>query len=516
MKSLLEKLDTHCKKMLLSYSIDKKSFRLTVDNKIYALIDNDPLFDEEFILRVPPDAYSDCDGYVYYFGGRFYIQEIQEEETTLTELKYLGKADQNLPTNNFLGIHSGYELMNGIGLYSNWIKKAKFLGVKSLGICEKQTLSGVLDFQKSCIEEDIKPITGISIGVLIDGDIYMFKFYAKDFMGWQNLLKISNTFNVDDVMAIDIQLLKDHLEGLFCIADPKSLPFTLLPDFVDYYQLDAPEFRNASLDMQFIDNLELYLKSDAQPISIQDAYYLEPEDWEIREMVWKTAKAFDTQTFGMYFMSRDSYAQSIINLFKDFNHIIKLYKQASANEQFLVDNCNFLCDTKTRHLPKYHMTSEEASKYSSNEELFIDLLMQGFSLRGIKDTQRYLDRVKVEVNVLKKGDVIDYFLTLHDIVRYAKSENILLGIGRGSAGGSLVSYLLGLIQIDPIEFNLLFERFLNEGRMGDLEDRPAFKLITDEGEIILSEGTLVRIIRNKTESVVFIDDVIEGDEILKY
>jgi DNA polymerase-3 subunit alpha len=89
-------------------------------------------------------------------------------------------------------------------------------------------------------------------------------------------------------------------------------------------------------------------------------------------------------------------------------------------------------------------------------------------------------------------------------------------IVHNSAGGSLVSYLLGIIQIDPIEFDLLFERFLNVGRMGELRDCPAFEIKTDLENIILTEGSLIKIVRNQKESIIFVEDLLEGDKIINY
>ena len=91
---------------------------------------------------------------------------------------------------------------------------------------------------------------------------------------------------------------------------------------------------------------------------------------------------------------------------------------------------------------------------------------------------------------------------------------MLTGIGRGSAGGSLVSYLLGIIQINPMEFDLLFERFLNIGRMGEFRECDAFEIETDQGIIKLNEGSLIKIVRNEKETVIFVEQLLEGDEII--
>ena len=118
---------------------------------------------------------------------------------------------------------------------------------------------------------------------------------------------------------------------------------------------------------------------------------------------------------------------------------------------------------------------------------------------------------------MKDGDVIDYFLSQYDVMKFGQEKGMLTGIGRGSAGGSLIAYLLDITRINPLDFDLLFERFLNSGRMGSFEDRPEYKVETDDGrEVHFQEGDLIRIIRDERETVVFIEDLKENDEIVRY
>ena len=163
------------------------------------------------------------------------------------------------------------------------------------------------------------------------------------------------------------------------------------------------------------------------------------------------------------------------------------------------------------------MTEEESQEFETNGDLFIKLCTDGFKKKNVKDPEKYIERLKIEIGVLKMGDVVDYFLILNDIVRHAVSQKMLTGIGRGSAGGSLVAYLLGITHIDPLEFDLLFERFLNSGRMGRFEERPSYIYEGEDGKTIeLSEGEVARIIRNGVERIVYCEDVVAGDEIIKY
>lgn len=505
-------LNNYCKNSLLDFNI--KNEKLYINNKVYNIFtDNSNIFDEDFEM-IP--NYNEDDGLVYEFGGRWYVQNSDIDEVTLTELKYIGKAKQKLPTESFLGIHSGNELLNGLGLYKDWISKAKFLGIKNLGICEKNTLAGVIEFQNICIKNDIKPIFGMTITIYSDNGNYDIKLYVRNFQGWLNLLKLNKIINVNETHIVEEDLIY-NLDGLIPILDPKTTKFEDKPNINTYYQLDTVIFENEDIDKLYIDNLEKYLKSDLEPILITDAYYLEQKDWEAREIVWKIAKSYDFKTKNQYFKNHDQFASELINMFDPSDKSwVSIFKTAKANLEKVVNKCNFKYDTVNRRLPKYKMTESESSEFKNNEQLFLHLIKKGFSERKIQHPDKYIDRLKEEIRVLKKGDVIDYFLILHDIIKHSHKEDILVGIGRGSAGGSLVSYLLGIIQINPIEFDLLFERFLNDGRMGRMEECEAYEIETNSGEIVLNEGSMVKVIRNSKELIIFVEDLKKNDEILNY
>ena len=513
------KLHEYCKSMLLDFKIEEGVF--TIGESKYLVLDEDVLLvDTEGDFNCGAvDMREDVDGFVYEFGGRWYTQD-KQSDLQLSELKYIGNSNEKLPTSSFLGIRSGYELMNGLGLYKDWIAKAKFLGIKTLGICEKNTLGGVLAFQSQCKEAGIKPIVGMTIQIQ-GTEVYDVKLYAKNFQGWLNLLKMSTIINVDQKPNVSEEIFKDSLEGLFLVVDPKNTSYDQVDqirEFVDFYQLDTVNFLNSEKDDWYMDNLEKFINSDLEPISITDAFYLEAADFRTREAVWTVNKAFDDRTDNQYFKSKSQYAKELVMMFEQGNKTwVTLYKKSIANEAKLVDGCDFEYDTDTRHLPRYIMSEVESQNFNTNEELFLHIVKKGFSDRGITDRDKYIARLKKEIAVLKMGDVIDYFLSLHDIIGYAKEQKMLTGIGRGSAGGSLVAYLMGIIQVDPLRFDLLFERFLNEGRMGAFEDRPSIKVLQEDGTTIeFEEGSLVKIIRNKKERVVFSHELEEGDDIIIY
>jgi len=490
---------------------------ILLEGKKYAILDQDVLIvnqEGEFAQkRLPHSSYT---GWVYEFGGRWYLQN-KDEELSLSELKYLGKAVQDIETKAFLGIHSTHELMNGVSQYSDWLKKGLFIGVEALGICEKHSLSGVLDFQKQCLKNGVKPITGLTLKVK-GKQLYTFKLYVKDFEGWQNLLKFNKKINVQGQSNVEEKYFLENKDGLFIIVDTKEVDYKYCPKYIDYYQLETVRFSNNDLDKDFLKNLAKYIRSSYSPISITDAYYLEPEDFMARETLWSISKVFDVKSENQHFKTKQEYATELIDMFAEGCDGWKaLFKKAVLNENVVVEGCNFIYDTDTRHLPRYKMNDWEKANFKTSEALFMHYIDEGFRDRGLEKKSEYLERLNTEIEVLKTGDVLDYFLSWRDIIKKAKEDGVLVGFGRGSAAGALVAYLLGLVEADPIEFDLMFERFLNSGRMGVWEDRPLFEIEVDNDNIIkLPEGAMVRIKRGAKEMPVFVHDLVEGDEILRY
>lgn len=513
--SQIIKLENYCKGQLLLFEINGEI--LTINGTRYYIVS-----DDQNVFQVElPQRYSEeeIENYIYEFGGRWYFQKFGEEPT-LTEVKYIGKAVQKIPTKSFLGIHSGYEIMNGVGVYKEWVKKGKFLGVESLGICERNSLSGVITFQTECQKNGIKSIIGMEVPIINStGKTFFIKAYCKDFQGWLNLLKFNTLLNINNKNQVEEEFLNENSEGLFIIIDPKNTSFEYYPKVAHFFQLDTVRFLNEEKDTWYLNNLEKFILSkEISPISICDGYYLEEEDYHTREALWNISKEYDDRTNNQFFKNKDRYALELISMFEKGNKSwVKLFKEAVSNETIVSENCNFTYDTNTRHLPKYKMTEEESKQFKTSEEMFLHLVKKGFKEKGFKNPQKYIDRLKVEIEVLKKGDVIDYFLSLYDIIQFSKREDMLIGMGRGSAGGSLVAYLLDIIKIDPLEFDLLFERFLNSGRMGLWKDRPLYSLELEDGSTLeLAEGTMVRVSSNGREKIIPIHEVKENDEIIKY
>jgi len=447
----------------------------------FLLFKSQRIFDNEMNLLIQsiPD---DIDFIAYQFGGVYYYTKADEiKDVSLKRLKYVGKAVRQRQENyTHLGLHGSYELLNGSGLYKEYAKKAKFLEHKSLALCEKNTLAGALNFQSAMLDAEIKPIFGEQITVkfseLIKRDI---KIFAKNEKGWRNLLRIHslvNVFNGDE--TITIEQLKEYADDVVIVLGTDfDWNFFDELDFIKdkYFQLDIAEYKSPKKEIENLRAIRLYFNKYADkidPVVISDSYYIDKDYAHIRQLLNKVGNLkFENR-------SDDRYYKSIDQIY-EFAKIIKtekfkkLFDIAVQNTNEIADKCNFIIDTETMKLPEYQLTDDEAKKYKDSEELFYAVIEEGFErkIKGkVEDEQVYRDRLKYEIEVIKNGGFIDYFLILWDIMLYSKRDKILTGVGRGSAGSSLVSYLMDIIHLDPIKYNLLFERFLNPARYSSVPD----------------------------------------------
>jgi DNA polymerase-3 subunit alpha len=419
---------------------------------------------------------------VFEFGSFFYYST--PFDVKLNIFKYLGQSKEDLKMDfPFLGIHGGYELCNGSRSYKDWIKKAKFLGYSTIGICEENTLAGTLAFQTTCEKEKINFIHGETITILLQGNRVNIKLYVLNEKGWQNLLRINNFINtniVNEVVdkVIPFEEIRFYKEGLACILTPEVELNTEIVSLFQgfdqlYYQVDFLEWSSNDRDYSWLMNLKLYFDSFFHilpPILICDAYYLDQEDYKIKRILNKIGNVgFKPQSENQFFKSSDDIYLQMSTLFKSSDErVFDIFLTATESLKTLSTSCSFAIKTGNLYLPQYQMTAEEATQFETNDQLFYHLIDKGFNerLRGkVEDEEVYIDRIAKEIAVIKKGGFIDYFLIIADIFKWCLDRGYWVGLGRGSAAGSLVSYCMNLTGIDPIVYDLLFERFLNEGRL---------------------------------------------------
>jgi DNA polymerase-3 subunit alpha len=464
-------------------------------------------FQEEDISEM--ELVKDFDYIAYQFGQKYFYSK-EFEKVKLKELKYLGKVKTEITSCGFplLGIHSGYELCNGASLYTEWCKKAKFLGVDTLGICEEGNLGGVVQFQFACRDAGIKPIFGETIKVRFKGDgEYYLKIYVRNKAGWKRLLKIHEEVTIKNAEWGGIEehkLLELLNENLIVVFSPHQKLSQIWNNWknqnvLKYYALDFTEWSSGGKDREVLENLQEYLlkfKGEIPSVLIQDMYYLDKGDWEVRKFLNITGN------HNFKNMSRELYMKNMDEIFLEAMELVKENDEGkmwdilidSIERTFImssqIDDFNVV--EKEFFLPKYEQTETEIERVrgGDNESLLKWYLMRGMErlrekglMEGISE-EEYEKRWSYEVEIIKMGGFIDYFLILNDMYRFARGGDIWYGIGRGSAAGSLVSYLLGITGVNPIKYELFFERFLNPGRIGkSLPDIDADFQATCRGDI---------------------------------
>ena len=313
------------------------------------------------------------------------------------------------------------------------IETAKKLNIKALTITD-DNMYGCMDFYKACLENNIKPIIGLNIKIN-NLDIVL---YAKNENGYKNLLKISTIISEEN---LNFEELKKYNNDLICI-----LPYTSREIYKEIKSIFNELFigyKNKEERTKLKGNNLIYLN---------ETLYLNKED---------------SKYFKYLIAIREGLVESSIELDKNDNYLLsfeefeKLYPDDFQNNYYIFENCNLKINFHKDLLPVYECPNDLDS-YSYLKHLCKEGLKKIF---GDTIYKVYIDRLKYELDIINKMGFCNYFLVVWDYVKFAKEHNILVGPGRGSAAGSLVSYLLNITTVDPIKHNLLFERFLNPERI---------------------------------------------------
>ncbi len=326
--------------------------------------------------------------------------------------------------NILLNIKTDYELLSSLIKIKDLISYAKENNIKTLGITDSNLFS-FMEFYESCKKNNIKPIVGIDL--LLDNKRVL--LYAKNFKGYQNLCKIVSEKNINELSA---DVLKKYNDNLICVCFKEDYNY-----FSDIYDLVYIRYSNSQ------ELKEIKIITD-NIIYMNEVLCFNEEDYKYLNYLYML-KDSKTINDDINYEFNDNYINLNINEF-DKNTNIEFSKLINIE------------------LPKFEFN---LPKYTDNSLLFLkELCYKGLSKRlNNKIDSKYKERLDYELSVIESTGFVDYFLIVYDIVLYAKKNNIYVGPGRGSAVGSLVSYSLGIIDIDPLKYNLLFERFLNPARV---------------------------------------------------
>lgn len=425
---------------------------------------------------------------IYYiafrFGRNYYYYDLREK-FKFNILKYIGQ--RQVPLMNVelvnLGIHTPYELLNGSGDLALWVRKARYLGQKAVGICDRNTMAATLNLQKECAKAGIQHIFGYSFTLEhLDEKVDM-KVYCQSQQGLRNLLRIQKEIMVDsDTQTITLPGLLSHSEGNVLVLGKLSVYWmqqnphlvALLEKAFDkvYYQFDVTEYKAERIDVEVLKAAQFFFnnfyipEADSfliEPILICDNYYLDKDDARNKIILNKIASgAAHEQSDEQYFKDTDELYAMFRAIFDETKWNVEiLFRRMCRHTVEIASKAVARYETDRNFVPQYDMTAEEKQRYGDRHRMFLALLEQGFKkLVPVRYEEEYRKRLDYEIYILESTNNLDYMLVQYDTVNWARANGILVGCGRGSAGGSLVLYLLGITMIDPIKYGLLFERFL--------------------------------------------------------
>lgn len=486
---------------------------------------------------------------VFKFGDNFYYHNLHQD-FKLNVLKYIGERiplNHNIPFVN-LGVHTPFELLNGSFMPEEWIRKAKYLGHTSLGICDYNTMAACFIFQKECDAAGINPVFGYSLTVEADGFNFGAKVYVQTQRGFRNLLRIQKAIMVDNVenKTIDISELLNRAEGNVLVLDKyaptsfvenESVVATLTKAFDNiYYQVDLSEYKAERIDIKVLEATKKYFHewydnlSMPRPVLLSDAYYLDADDAKNKIILNKVAEgAAHEQSNDQYFKDADEHYALFEALFGEDWNIEELFRECAENTFAIANNAKGRMDTTRNYMPKYDMTPEEQEKYGTTHNMFNQLLEEGLQRLAPKDKiEQYRKQMEYEKYIIESTDNVDYLLVQYDTCNWARKNDIFVGCGRGSAAGSLLLYLLGITLIDPIKYNLIFERFLLPERAGlspadttiignDIDSNHYFEITLDNGKSIMVDCDAEFMVQRKGEEEpirIYADELQEDDDII--
>lgn len=393
------------------------------------------------------------------------------------------------PKNDFvhLHLHTEFSLLDGGNRIKNIPNKIKELGMHAVAITDHGSMYGAINFYKECVKEGIKPIIGCELYVakrnmedkdpIKDKERYHLTVLCKNQKGYENLsalVSYSNTRGMYYKPRIDKNILKQYSEGLVILSGcmqgeisqalflgntekAEEVALWYKEVFKDDFYI---EIQNNGVEKQNEINSKLIMlakKLDIQLVATNDAHYTDKEDASVHEILlcMQTGKTIYDED-RMTFETDELYIKSYEEMEKYFRNV----PEAIKNTKVIADKCNLEIEFGHTKLPNYEIDED-----MSHFEYLKRLCFEGLEKRYDVVEKKHLDRLNYELDVINSMGFTDYFLIVWDFINYAKGKGIPVGPGRGSGAGSLAAYVLKITDIDPLKYNLLFERFLNPERI---------------------------------------------------
>ena len=391
-----------------------------------------------------------------------------------------------------LHVHSEYSLLDGAIRIKGLGKKLKDMGFDACALTDHGNMYGVIEFYKELRSAGVKPIIGCEVYVA-PGSRFSKKsadagtdekaynhliLLAKNNEGYRNLCKIVSAGFTEGFYykpRVDRELLEKYGKGIICLSAciAGSIPQAILAGNMDKARKDVELFKRIfdGFYLEIQDHgipeeraiipgiMQLAKEYNVKVVATNDSHYFYKEDAKIQDIMLciqtkstiNTPNRFKFQTEEFYVKSE----QEMKELFKD-------YPEAVTNTREVADLCNVELEFGKIHLPEY----EIPQGYKDRFDYLKHLTWDGLKERYGKDVPKeYIERARYELNTIEQMGFVGYYLIVWDFIHWAKSNNIPIGPGRGSGAGSIVAYAIGITNLDPMRFNLLFERFLNPERV---------------------------------------------------
>ena len=387
-----------------------------------------------------------------------------------------------------LHLHTEYSLLDGACRIPKLVERIKALGMTSCAITDHGVMYGCIDFYSAMKDAGIKPIIGCEVYVCRDRldksaanrEYSHLILLCENNTGYQNLMKlVSEGFLTGYYYRprIDYNLIRQHSEGLICLSACLSgdLPKLLLQgryDDAEAYVREMQDiFGEKNFYVEIMDHgireekivmprlISLAREMNVPLVATNDCHYLEEKDADAQEVLLciQTGKTLDDAN-RMRMDTRQLYVKSEDEL----RTLFAACPDAVDRTQEIADRCNVEFEFGVTRLPHYPVPAGETAL-----SMLTRLTHEGLRERypDAKETDEPWQRLNYELNVISSMGYVDYFLIVWDFIRYAKSQGIMVGPGRGSGAGSIVAYSLGITMLDPLKYQLLFERFLNPERV---------------------------------------------------
>ena len=384
-----------------------------------------------------------------------------------------------------LHVHSHYSLLDGLSKIDDLVAYTKELGMEAVALTDHGNIYGAVEFFKKAKKAGIKPIIGCELYVAresrfsknprADNLYHHLTILVKDDVGYKNLTKLVSSAHLDGFYykpRVDRELLETHHKGLICLSGCYNGE---IAHFIKIGRIDdaiktAEYFKNLFGEDYYIEiqehgrDIMPKLKEIATTLKIplvatHDSHYLRKEDQAAHEVL------LAIRTSGPNGKTEFSMKEHDLSL-KSPDEMAEMFADAPEsleNTTIIANKCNFEFELGKAHLPSFAIPQE----YAHLDYLgYLKILVEQKTSNRYKDiTPEIQERLTHELSVVEKTGYASYFLIVQDFIQFAKSRGIAVGPGRGSAAGSVVSYVLGITDIDPLRYGLLFERFLNPFRI---------------------------------------------------